>query len=218
MTTTQSLVNIGGVGLPIEFPDDSFDKQKSDRYYVNVDGDEMIGILDMNSNRVAEVAAPQNGGDAANKFYVDNEIEKIKKLIKLNVVDKVLELNRKTGSNSKHIAENYIAATKEITELKHFLLKKISPTEFKRVEGIIANAKNINNLVFKLDHNVSIAKNFIILQVLIETKLNIWFHLYLLSPSYTFRIYQKGNKLFIVSPNQLPKDWSRKINLTFINH
>ena len=32
MITTESLVNIGGVGLPIEFPDDSFDKQKSDKY------------------------------------------------------------------------------------------------------------------------------------------------------------------------------------------
>ena len=77
-----SLMNIGGVGLPIEFPDVSFNKNRSDSY-VNVDGDEMKSEIDMNSNRVKELPAPLNAGYAVNKLYVDLEIEKIKKLSNL---------------------------------------------------------------------------------------------------------------------------------------
>ena len=212
MTTTQSLVNVGGVGLPIDFPDDFLDKKEGDEYYLNVEGDQMTGRLQMNSQRIIQVGAPQTGGDAATKFYVDDQIEKLKKSIKLNVVDKVLNLQRKAGDNSIHIERKYEAASKEITALKHFLGKKIP--RFNRIEGVIANAKNVNNLVFNFDRNTSIQKNFIIIQALIETKPGVWFDLYLLSPSYIFRIYQKGNRLFIVSPRQLPNDWTRKINLT----
>ena len=53
------------------------------------------------------------------------------------------------------------------------------------------------------------------MQALIETKPGVWFDLHLLSPSYIFRIYQKENRLFIVSPKQLPKDWVKKINLAY---
>ena len=134
-------------------------------------------------------------------------------MVKLNVVDKILNLQRKAGDNSKHIKEKYDSATKEITSLKHFLLKKI-PT-YHRIEAVIANTKNINNLVYTFEKETSILKNFILLQVLIETKPGVWFDMHLLSPSYTFRIYQKRNRLFIVSPNQLPKDWTRKINFAY---
>lgn len=213
MSTTQSLVNVGGTGLPIEFPEHFLDKEEGDEYYINTEGDEMKGKLNMNSLRILHVGAPQTAGDAANKFYVDKSIEKIKKEIKLQVVDKVIELQRKAGDNSKHIEEKYNAATKEITALKHFLLRKI-PT-YHRIEGIMANAKNINNLVYTFEKGTSILKNFILLQILIETKPGVWFDMHLLSPSYTFRIYQKGNRLFIVSPNQLPKDWTRKINFAY---
>ena len=41
MTTTQSLVNIGGVGLAIDFPEDFLDKKERDEYYINTEGDEM---------------------------------------------------------------------------------------------------------------------------------------------------------------------------------
>ena len=213
MSITQSLVNIGGTGLPIEFPEHYLNKKDGDKYYLNEEGDEMTGTLDMNSNTITEVGAPKVAGDAANKHYVDHSVEKIRKMVKTDVVDKVLNLQRKAGDNSKHIDEKYKAATKEITALKHFLLKKI-PTYY-RIEAVIANTKNINNLVYTFEEGVSILKNFILLQILIETKPGAWFDMHLLSPSYTFRIYQKGNRLFIVSTNQLPKDWTRKINFAY---
>ena len=101
----------------------------------------------MNSNSITEVASPKTAGDAANKLYVDNAVEGIKKMVKVNVVNNVMSLQRMTGDNSKHLGEKYMykARTKEIKTLKYCLLRKI-PTYY-RIEALIIKSKNINDLV-----------------------------------------------------------------------
>ena len=145
MTLSTRRVNIGGTGLPIEFAEDSLDKTLGDQLYLNVSGDKMDGELKMGSQKIRDVGMPEKLTDAANKLYVDEELKKIKNIVSTSIVKEVMNLQKKVGYNSKHITEKYKEALTHITSLKHFLQKKIP--KYERVNGIIANASNVNNLV-----------------------------------------------------------------------
>lgn len=206
MNYQSSLVNVGGTGLPIDFPTNFLDREEGDRLFVNTSGDAMIGTLSMNGKRIIDLADPKNVSDASNKLYVDNTIETVKKDFQTHVVPKIRELERKADDKDK-------AMSSAIRELKDFLLPKIPKVAV--VISLFAKELNINNLVFTFP-STTINNSMTLLEPLIETKPGNWFNMYLMSPSYVFRIYRKENRMFVVSSHKLPDDWTRRLKFSFL--
>lgn len=211
--TTFSLIQSNDP-LPIDFPEVWVRKETADKSYLKVSGDKMLGNLSLNGNRITDLGNPNNLTDAVSVQHLNSMLIKIKGEFKENIGQRLEVLERKASDNSKHIQNKYNLATKEITDLKHFLLNKLP--KFHRIEGVIDNEKNINNLVFTFSKDESLSKNIALIQVLIETTEGVWFNLQLLFPSYKFRIYEKAHKLFITSEGYLPPNWTRKINFVYV--
>ena len=193
--------NVGGVSIlePVSFPDVYLNRTTANNMFVNEEGDEMRGDLDMNLHTITDVKSPRDKNDVANKEYVDMKFD--------SVVGAVKQLIRKTETNSKHITEKFLENSRMITELKHY-------TKFKRFQAVLSNTKNISNFIFNLKDQ-DLTKNFTIIQILIETLPGAWYSLYLLSPTYDFRLYQYKQKLFIICHKTLPKTWTRKIAVVY---
>ena len=199
---------------PISFPSISYRKSAADRRFVNITGDRMEGDLDMGSHKITNLKSPTGGADAVNRGFLDAQIETVKRLLSKHVIEKVKghqtlidEIVKKTSDNAKAVAAKFLQLSTQLTSFKNHL-------QFKRFHAVLSNAKGISNYVFSFK-DLDMTKNFVIVQIFIETLPGAWYNMYLLQPSYSFRVYTYKGKLFILSETVLPKDWTRKISMVY---
>ena len=199
---------------PVSFPELSYRKATADRRFLNVTGDTMQADLDLGNHKIINLKSPVNKNDATNKSYIDSKFEYLKALITAKVVERVTkheslidEIVRKAADNSRAVTSKFLQLSEQLTSFKGHL-------KFKRFQTVLTNTKGISNFIFSLK-DLDVTKNFVIVQIFLETTPGAWYSLFFLAPTYNFRVYQFKEKLFILCESSLPKEWTRKLSVVY---
>ena len=123
--------------------------------YINAEGDKMFGKLDMNKNKITNIAIPTEDNDCVNKVFVDNKLSTIdNKLLTVNYVYEELNSFKQSAilihedmKRYKQISEDRV---KSLFNFENTISDvKINTNYLKQTfEDQINNIKtNINNLI-----------------------------------------------------------------------
>jgi len=181
-----------------------------DKEFINADGDEMEGELNMNKHKLSNLATPKDKLDAANKEYVDNIKTRVLATLQNNFKDTTDYIQKKIKKN-----RDQDIALKEI--IKKLSRKVESDTQIKQIQGTIANTKNIPTLIIPWDSGYSMTKNIVLLQMLIQSDNDCWLDIQSLGYQYGLHIFERLNKktkkyeLHISSNQKLPSNWKRNV-------
>ena len=122
----------------------------ADISYLNVEGDNMLGALNMNKNKITNVANPTEDNDCVNKLFIDN---------KLNDYDNKL--------NNVNFVYNEFNKFKQAAIVIHEDLKRYKDT----VETKLKNSFNFDKTISTLKYEI--AKEIIVLKKLYEDVYNL---------------------------------------------
>lgn len=157
------------------------------KVFINVEGDNMEGKLNMSKNKLTNLPTPKDKLDAANKQYVDNVRSRITEALSKDFSSKTKEIETKIKYNRDQDLALKALIKKLNTRLE-------SDNLVKQIRSTTANTKNISTLIIPWDMGYTITKNVILLQMLIQSNNNCCLDIQSLGYQYGLHVFERFNK------------------------
>lgn len=190
-----------------------------DSKYINVVGDVMKGVLNMNQHKITNLKTPTNKNDAVNMGYVDKLKENVAKELRTSFSE-----NFNQGVTK---IENQIKVQREQDKVLKGWIKELRENgKVFEIKGIMERSKDISTLLKEWENDDSITKNIVILQILIEADDNVWLDIQTLGNEYGIYVYEKlknndsnsKNSFYISTKINLPESWKRTVAVRYMKY